>query len=197
MGREVSIEGEKVVLVPYMRDHVPKYHQWMEDPSLLEATASEPLSLQQEYDMQLSWTQDPNKQTFIVLDKQMILGTFAHGEPHVEAMAGDVNIFMNDCDDVRTVEISIMIAEPKSRRKGLGKESVLLMMAFAVENLGIQAFCANIGESNTASIDLFKKLGFESAGSSEIFKEVTLKLEVNETLTDTLQSLLRNSMVHA
>ncbi|XP_020530771.1 N-acetyltransferase 9-like protein isoform X3 [Amborella trichopoda] len=114
MGREVSIEGEKVVLVPYMRDHVPKYHQWMEDPSLLEATASEPLSLQQEYDMQLSWTQDPNKQTFIVLDKQMILGTFAHGEPHVEAMAGDVNIFMNDCDDVRTVEISIMIAEPKS-----------------------------------------------------------------------------------
>lgn len=56
---KVSVEGEKVVLVPYMREHVPKYHEWMQDPSLLQATGSEPLTLDQEYDMQLSWTQDP------------------------------------------------------------------------------------------------------------------------------------------
>lgn len=55
----VSIEGEKVILVPYMKQHVPKYHQWMQDPLLLEATASEPLTLQQEYKMHLSWCQDP------------------------------------------------------------------------------------------------------------------------------------------
>ena len=55
----VSLEGEKVILVPYMEDHVPKYHQWMKDPSLLQATASEPLTLQEEYRMQLSWFQDP------------------------------------------------------------------------------------------------------------------------------------------
>lgn len=45
-----------------------------------------------------------------------------------------------------------------SRGKGLGKESVSMMMAFAVKNLGIQAFRAKIGESNKASIALFKKL---------------------------------------
>jgi len=56
----VSLEGEKVILVPYMKDHVPKYHEWMQDPVLLSATGSEPLTLEQEYDMQLSWTQDPN-----------------------------------------------------------------------------------------------------------------------------------------
>lgn len=56
---KVSVEGEKVILVPYMREHVPKYHEWMQDPLLLQATGSEPLTLEQEYEMQLSWTQDP------------------------------------------------------------------------------------------------------------------------------------------
>lgn len=56
----VSLEGAKVILVPYMKEHVPKYHQWMQDPALLQATGSEPLTLDQEYQMQLTWTQDPN-----------------------------------------------------------------------------------------------------------------------------------------
>ena len=55
----VSLEGEKVIMVEYMKEHVPKYHQWMQDPTLLSATGSEPLTLDQEYDMQLSWNQDP------------------------------------------------------------------------------------------------------------------------------------------
>nr|DAD20289.1 TPA_asm: hypothetical protein HUJ06_021752 [Nelumbo nucifera] len=55
-----SLVGEKVILVPYMSEHVPKYHEWMQDPALLQATGSEPLTLDQEYEMQLSWTQDPN-----------------------------------------------------------------------------------------------------------------------------------------
>lgn len=40
----------------------------LQDPSLQEATASEPLTLQQEYDMQQTWAQDDDKCTFIVLD---------------------------------------------------------------------------------------------------------------------------------
>ncbi|KAG7011875.1 N-acetyltransferase 9-like protein [Cucurbita argyrosperma subsp. argyrosperma] len=130
----VSLEGERVILVPYMEAHVPKYHEWMKDPALLQATGSEPLTLDQEYQMQLSWTQDPN------------------------TMVGDVNLYMNDLDDSLLAEIEIMIAEPKSRGKGIGKESVLMMMAFAVKNLGIHIFRAKIGESNEGSLSLFKKL---------------------------------------
>ena len=58
--KRVSLEGKKVIMVPYMEAHVPKYHEWMQDPALLQATASEPLTLQQEFQMQLTWTQDPN-----------------------------------------------------------------------------------------------------------------------------------------
>ncbi|KAH6788612.1 Acyl-CoA N-acyltransferases superfamily protein [Perilla frutescens var. frutescens] len=191
-----SVVGEKVILVPYMKEHVPRYHVWMQDPAILQATASEPLTLDQEYEMQLSWVQDPLKQTFIVLDKELVVGDFIHGEPHNEAMVGDVNIFMNDLDDPQVAEVEIMIAEPKSRGKGLAKESILLMMAFAVKNFGIHNFCAKIGESNEASLNLFKKLGFMETSCSEIFKEVTLELAITESKREELHQLFGNVVTH-
>ncbi|CAA0837020.1 Acyl-CoA N-acyltransferases (NAT) superfamily protein [Striga hermonthica] len=193
----MSVEGEKVILVPYMKEHVPKYHAWMQDPVILQATASEPLTLDQEYEMQLSWVQDPLKQTFIVLDKELVIGDFAHGEPHTEAMVGDVNIFMNDLDDLHIAEVEIMIAEQKSRGKGLAKESVLLMMAFAVTNFGMLVFRAKIGESNEASLNLFKKLGFKVISCSDIFKEITLELPITESKKEELHQLIRNAVTHS
>uniref|UniRef100_A0A0E0K9Z9 N-acetyltransferase domain-containing protein n=1 Tax=Oryza punctata TaxID=4537 RepID=A0A0E0K9Z9_ORYPU len=171
--------GELAVLVPYLREHVPRYHGWMQDPALLEATASEPLSLDQEFDVHRSWTLDPLKHTFIVLDKDLIEGGFVVGNPHTEAMVGDVNIYMNDPDDLQLAEIEIMIAEHKStfsysRGKGLGQEAILIMMAFAVEKYGIHTFRAKINESNTASLKLFRKLGFKDASYSAIFREVRI-----------------------
>ncbi|XP_054815377.1 uncharacterized protein LOC129315584 isoform X2 [Prosopis cineraria] len=192
----VSLEGEKVILVPYTEAHVPKYHQWMQDPSLLEATGSEPLTLDQEYQMQLSWSQDPDKQTFIVLDKDLVVGEFTHGEPHVEAMVGDVNIFMNDLDDPQMAEIEIMIAEPKSRGKGLGKETVVMMMAFAIEKLGINIFRAKIGESNAASLTMFQKLGFVQTSCSNIFKEVTLEFKVTQPKHEEMLALMGGVVKH-
>ncbi|CAL4929576.1 unnamed protein product [Urochloa decumbens] len=176
-GRKGSwyVLGERAVLVPYLREHVPRYHEWMQDPALLEATASEPLSLDQEFDAHRSWTLDPLKHTFIVLDKELIEGEFAPGNPHTEAMVGDVNIYMNDPDDMQLAEIEIMIAEHKSRGKGIGQEAILLMMAFAVEKYGIHTFRAKISESNVASLKLFRKLGFKDASYSAVFKEVTLE----------------------
>nr|CCA28243.1 conserved unknown protein putative [Albugo laibachii Nc14] len=61
--------GEHIELVPYEPEHVPKYHEWMSDPILQECTASEPLTLDQEYAMQTSWRDDPKKCTFIILRK--------------------------------------------------------------------------------------------------------------------------------
>ncbi|KAK7850654.1 n-acetyltransferase 9-like protein [Quercus suber] len=88
--KRVSLEGKKVIMVPYMEAHVPKYHEWMQDPALLQATASEPFTLQHEFQMQLTWTQDSNSSlslapplcvgfaelTFIVLDREMFVGEF-------------------------------------------------------------------------------------------------------------------------
>ncbi|KAM1702876.1 hypothetical protein ACFX1Q_028197 [Malus domestica] len=62
-----SLEGGRVILVLYKNEHVPKYHEWMKDPALLQATSSEPLTLDQECQMQLTWTQDPNNTLFLSL----------------------------------------------------------------------------------------------------------------------------------
>lgn len=193
----LSLEGSKVILVAYMKQHVFNYHQWMQDPDLLQATGSEPLTLQEEYQMQLSWTQDPLKRTFIILDKDLISGKFIHGDPHVEAMVGDVNIYMNDLEDSHMAEIEIMIAEPKSRGKGLGMESVLMMMVFAIDNHKIKAFRAKIGDSNEASLNMFRKLGFKEVSHSEIFKEVTLELLVTAEKGEELVQLVGNMITYS
>ena len=48
------------MLVPYGVEHVPLYHSWMQQQDMLDATASERLTLEQEYANQASWTQDPH-----------------------------------------------------------------------------------------------------------------------------------------
>jgi RimJ/RimL family protein N-acetyltransferase len=154
MRLAVKIQGEQVRLVPYLARHVDKYHSWMQDPWLLEKTASESLSLEEERKMQVSWRDDPNKATFII---------FAHSfssrnEDETESgMVGDVNLFFNDDEDKHNCEIDVMIAEPSWRGKGLGKEGVLLMMAYAVHTMRVTRFYSKINESNAASLGLFCK----------------------------------------
>ena len=126
-NERTAIIGSKVQLVPYEKQHVLKYHNWMQNPFLLETTASEPLSLQEEYDMQQSWRDDKDKCTFIVCDfeklndcqnkpiqfssssvvknDEMGLGQDAT----VVSMIGDVNLFVED--EPNRGQILIMIAE--------------------------------------------------------------------------------------
>eukprot|EP00475_Leptophrys_vorax_P000036 TRINITY_DN10021_c0_g1_i3.p2 TRINITY_DN10021_c0_g1~~TRINITY_DN10021_c0_g1_i3.p2 ORF type:complete len:151 (+),score=11.41 TRINITY_DN10021_c0_g1_i3:44-454(+) len=133
VNESTCIVGEKVVLVPYRACHVPKYHTWMQDPALQEATGSEPLSLEEEFEMQARWREDDDKCTFIVLDRSHfppsvlpptpvgespeasshLPSCLMHSPLHIDAMAGDVNLFLNDLDDGSAAEVEVMIAEPK------------------------------------------------------------------------------------
>eukprot|EP00879_Flechtneria_rotunda_P017786 GHRR01018645.1.p1 GENE.GHRR01018645.1~~GHRR01018645.1.p1 ORF type:complete len:207 (+),score=60.39 GHRR01018645.1:92-712(+) len=178
------IEGQKVILVPYKREHVEQYHRWMQDPALQEATASEPLTLQEEYVMQQRWAEDEDKCTFILLDKSLpdtpVTGSHGGG------MAGDVNFFFNDYDSRSIAEIEVMLAEPSSRRKGIASEALTLFMAYGVKTLGVTKFRAKIGESNGASLALFSKLGYQAVSRSTVFKEVTLELDIQDAVKEQL-----------
>ncbi|XP_021928502.1 N-acetyltransferase 9 isoform X5 [Zootermopsis nevadensis] len=74
-NRFTQILGKNVILVPYKAEHVPKYHEWMKSPELQLLTASEPLSLSEEYEMQKSWLMDEDKCTFIILEKSVFENT--------------------------------------------------------------------------------------------------------------------------
>ncbi len=123
INRNTVLVGRKVVLVPYRKQHVPRYHEWMKDPLIQEQTASEPLTLAEEYEMQQSWAVDEDKLTFIILarpaaDEHRVFATTetATARDLVSqcTMVGDVNIFFNarhDEDD----EIDDEQAEPVQR----------------------------------------------------------------------------------
>ena len=97
-------------------------------------------------------------------------------QDEIQAMVGDVNIFLNDPDSKATGEVEIMIAEPEARRKGLGREALLLMIDYARTTLDMTKFVAKISFSNSPSLALFQRLGFKETSRSEVFKEVTLEV---------------------
>ena len=174
--KDREIRGERVLLVPYKERHVLKYHSWMKDPDLLFLTGSEPLTLEQEYEMQRKWTLDDDKCTFIVLNAAVLEET----KDEVAAMIGDTNIFFADPNDLSTGEIELMIAESDHRNKGLGKEVLQLMMAFCREVVGVRSFVAKIKDTNAASMHLFEKLGFRLVSESAVFQEKTLQLDFQQ-----------------
>ena len=85
LNEKLVIYGSSIILVPYEKLHVEKYHEWMKNPEILQATASEPLSLEKEFEMQKSWRDDEDKLTFIILSAKMI----EDGKSEIEAMIGN------------------------------------------------------------------------------------------------------------
>lgn len=176
INENTLLEGHKAVLVPYNPEHVPRYHSWMQSEELQLLTASEPLTLQQEYDMQRSWREDLDKCTFIVLDREQ---WSTPGVEEEQCMMGDVNLFLTEPDDSSKAELEVMIAEPRCRGKGIGTEVATMMMMYGITKLGIQKFQVKVGLENQISINMFKKLQFKEVSTCAVFKEVTMELPID------------------
>jgi RimJ/RimL family protein N-acetyltransferase len=188
----------------------------MKDHSLLEATGSEPLSLEEEMEMQQSWRDDPKKCTFIVHSTEACptsvdaseMSDFSVRENQV-GMIGDVNLFLSEIDDDGNdddeeggagkvddsnddssprvqAEIDIMIAEKNYQKKGLGRAATCSMLLYGVTKLEIQRFFCKINDDNVASINLFKSLGFVQCAYAECFKQVELELKMSSSNVQTL-----------
>ncbi|KAN0026263.1 hypothetical protein ACTFIV_007247 [Dictyostelium citrinum] len=176
------IIGKKVILVPYKKKHVEKYWRWMQSEEIREQTASEELTIDEEYENQESWFRDDHKITFIILDKDLLLENEKQengysNENDIKSMIGDVNIFFNEYEDEGTGELEVMIAESKSRRKGLAREAISIIMGYGVENLSTKKYIVKIGESNQPSIQMFKSMNFKQIGDANVFKEILLEFQ--------------------
>ncbi|KAK4704638.1 hypothetical protein P7C70_g1573, partial [Phenoliferia sp. Uapishka_3] len=188
LNAKTVLVGSEVLLVPYRAEHVLRYHEWMSDPQIREATASEELSLEEEYEMQ--------KLTFIVLRRIPDLlpsdPTFLlqHG---VDQMVGDVNVFLSQAYDSdpdsdsefatspptppRTrCEVELMIAVSSTRRQGFGQAALKIFLSYASKELKLppSAFFSRIGIKNAPSLALFEKLGFSKIKVVEAFGEVEM-----------------------
>ena len=158
--------------------------------------------MEEEIEMQRSWSDDPNKCTFIVHasesveegDDRIPIDQFVVKE-NLASMVGDVNLFLSEIEDDDEegvehnkkivgegsrvqAEIDIMIAEKDYQGKGIGKEATSAMLLYGATKLGIGRFFCKINEDNMASIGLFKSLGFEQCNYAECFKQVELEMIV-------------------
>ncbi|KAH8357437.1 hypothetical protein KR084_006778 [Drosophila pseudotakahashii] len=175
LNEKTKIMGRRTILVPYEARHVLKYHDWMSNEQLRQLTASEELTLDEEYAMQRSWREDDDKLTFIILDAEV----YSRDQDEISAMVGDTNLFLHrDPDsDQRVAEAEIMIAEPGARGKGLGREAMLLMLKYAQlqAQLRLDKFEVKIDMDNTTSLHLFESFMFVETARVEVFHEVTLE----------------------
>lgn len=179
LNEHTKLLGQRVILVPYEARHVPKYHEWMSSAALRDLTASEELTLSEEYEMQRSWRKDDDKLTFIVL----CAATYAKTNDEIEAMVGDTNLFLRTEENEQTegnpqqivAEAEIMIASPEARGKGLGREALLLMLKYAQEHLTVAKFEAKINMDNAISLRMFESFQFNEVRRVEVFHEVTLE----------------------
>ncbi|CAK0847546.1 unnamed protein product [Prorocentrum cordatum] len=69
-----------------------------------------------------------------------------------------------------------MVAEPASRRRGLAREALSLMMGYCARELSTASFVAKIKDHNGPSIALFEGLGFQLLRAVPVFGEVWYEL---------------------
>ncbi|KAL2110078.1 hypothetical protein VUR80DRAFT_1637 [Thermomyces stellatus] len=160
-NQHIAVSTPAVLLVPYEACHVPRYHEWMKDPDIQELTASEPLSLQEEFENQEEWRASGDKLTFILCLPRR---SGEHGAGAGEGkgvrvgvddaegrMIGDVNLFLYPDDpdsedepqeeqtkggNARVFgEVDVMLAERSHRRHGHGKAAVQTLLRFLRRNL--------------------------------------------------------------
>jgi RimJ/RimL family protein N-acetyltransferase len=108
-----TIQHEDLLLMPYLSEFVPKYHNWMQDEVILELTSSEKLSLAEEQENQRDWFVDTFKTTFIVFIRHE--NPEFIDEPSFPAdcrgfkMVGDINLFHGKSFESNEAEIMVTI----------------------------------------------------------------------------------------
>jgi RimJ/RimL family protein N-acetyltransferase len=163
------------------------------------ATASEPLSLDQEYAMQSSWRADHDKLTFIAClpIKESIREAKAGTVDAPARMIGDVNLFLSEADEDPEGcigELELMIAPTTMRRQGYGRATILAFLHYiqthiqeilteykksrSREKMSLLQLKVKIGSKNDKSIQLFESIGFVKVDEGpNYFGEIELVFE--------------------
>lgn len=170
----------------------------MQDADLQAATASEPLSITEEYDMQRSWRTDNDKLTFIVCqsrEPESVSQTVQGGQDdRPERMIGDINLFLfepeddDDDDDGERAndstkqsnalvgEIELMIARKGLHRQGYGRAALLSFTAYILETwtqIAAEYSSSNCEGQDARSLQYLRvKINQSNARSIALFQSV-------------------------
>ena len=141
---------------------IPRYYKWLSDPEIQRLTGTEPINSMSEIsDIYQMYSTESTKHIFIIVDLSLYSDTQEENIFYeMGDMAGDLNIFNYTDERGKYVELNIMIAENKSRRKGIAKYTLMMVICMLYEKLGVSRFVAHILKDNLGSLALFLGIGF-------------------------------------
>lgn len=159
------IAGERVVLREIEEDDLDLIVKWRNDPEVLKWLFSYlPISNASQRQWYEKYLAEDKTQTFIieVKDGRVPIGTIGINEIDHRNQRG---------------ELGILIGENSYRGKGLGEESLRLMINYAFDQMNLRKIKALVFNDNRNAIILYEKCGFKHEGilKQEVYKEEKFK----------------------
>lgn len=81
---------------------------------------------------------------------------------HTDALLGDC-AFVSDSDEPRLVHMGVTVS-PDFQKKGIAQEALTCLLQYLFATLGKHRVVATVDARNSASLALFRKLGFRQEG---------------------------------
>lgn len=135
-------------------DDVELLYQWENDASVWRVSNTRtPLS---KYAL-AGYIQAAHKDIWEIREMRLII------ESNEKKALGTIELFDFDPYHNRA-GMGVLIFSDADRRKNVATRAMELLFDYALNELGIAQLYANVAESNEASLQLFRKLGFELAG---------------------------------
>ncbi len=150
---------------PHSRNDIPLRVRWLNNPEAIRYAIDdvEHVTTAEE---QVLWFDNYEKKH---LSDEKIFFTILDEENPVGFMG------ISNIDQVKkTAEVFILIGEDAHRGRGVGREAMTYLIAFAFETLGLKSLHLEVNNLNLRAINLYKKLGFSEIKKNEKEMEMVL-----------------------
>jgi UDP-4-amino-4,6-dideoxy-N-acetyl-beta-L-altrosamine N-acetyltransferase len=159
------LAGNRVIMREIEESDLDLIVKWRNDPDVLKYLFSYlPISSTSQRQWYQRYLTDDRLQTFMIVLK-------ADNRP-----IGTIGLSAIDHRDQKA-ELGIMIGETTQRGKGIGEESLRLLIAYTFDQLNLRKIKALAFVDNLAAIRLYEKCGFRLEGTlkDEAFKDGQFK----------------------
>lgn len=144
----ITLQGEKVYLMPVSLDHVETYTKWVNDLKVLLYTSIIPLSLEEEK----KYIKEIQKS-----DKEQIFSVFLKENDKLIGNVGCDNLDKPD----KNFKIGIIIGEKDYWGKGYGTDAFKAWIKYLFEEKNAKKLNLGVCTENKAAVQIYKKCGFK------------------------------------